>query len=243
MPETVSIVLPALDEEAGILRAIDDAQASLEALVARQIVTGYEILVVDDGSADRTGELVALRAKHDPAIFLLVHPVNRGVGAALRTALDASTGTLVVYTDADMPVDLTVLEQALPFLFRHGVGMVAGRRRSYKAEGRLRAVGSKAYDALAHLVLGIDKQDVNFPFKLLTRDTALRLELLSEGALVDVELFARVHQVGLEVEQLVIDYRPRLLGESKTMTVRVLHRLAVELVRNGPSVRRRRPRR
>lgn len=240
MPEILSVVLPALDEADGIVDAIEDAEASLDALVARDVIAGYELLVVDDGSADGTGEIVARRAAADPAIRPLAHAVNRGVGAALRAALAAATGPLVLYTDADMPVDLSVLERAIPLLGEPGTGLVAGRRRSYGAEAGVRAILSKAYDAMAHLVLGVPEADVNFPFKLLSLETARRLQLRSDSALVDVEILAAVHALGLRVEQVVLDYRPRQAGESKTMTVPVLRGLATELVRHGGSVRRRR---
>ena len=75
-------------------------------------------------------------------------------------------------------------------------------------------------------VLGIRERDVNFPFKLLETATARRLDLRSEGALVDVELLARVRQLDLEVVQLVLRYRHRRFGLSKTLTARLLGRLA-----------------
>lgn len=237
MPETLSIVFPALNEAEGILEAIDDAEATLNQLVARDILQDYEILVVDDGSTDGTGELVARRAEQDRFVRPVSHAVNRGVGAALRTAIGVSNGTLLLYTDADMPVDLAVLASAIPLLADTGAGMVVGRRRSYGDEGVLRVIVSKAYDWVAHVLLGVREEDVNFPFKLVARDTALRLELRSDGALVDVELLARVHQLGLGVEQIALDYRPRLHDESKTLTIRLLTRLGAELLRHGASIR------
>jgi hypothetical protein len=143
----------------------------------------------------------------------------------------------VLYTDADMPVDLAALEAAIELLGTPGTGMVVGRRRSYD-EARLRTVASKAYDRVARTVLGVAEPDVNFPFKLVARETARRLELRSEGALVDVELVARIHQLGLGVEHLVLDYRQRQFGASKTMTLRLLRQLALELVRNRRSIKR-----
>jgi glycosyltransferase involved in cell wall biosynthesis len=237
MPDTVSVVLPALNEVDGILVALDEATATLSALVGRGVLAGYEILVVDDGSVDGTGALVAGRSEVDDAVRLLTHPVNRGVGAALRTAAEVATGDLLLYTDADMPVDLAVLEPAIELLASSGAGMVAGRRRTFDGDGSVREVGSKGYDLLVRLLLGVPERDVNFPFKLIARRTVLDLGLRSEGALIDVEVLARVRKAGLGVEQMVVDYRPRVYGSSKTMTFRLLRRLAGELVRLGGSIR------
>ena len=235
---TVSVVLPALDEAAGIVEAIDDAEVALDDLKNRAVIGDYEILVIDDGSTDDTGRLAEARAAGRDRVRVLSHRVNRGVGAGLRTAMVASRCTLVLYTDADMPVDLRAMESAIPVLGRPGVGMVAGQRSEWRRGGGLRGAASKAYDVLARVVLGVHERDVNFPFKLLDREVALGLHLRSDGALIDVEMLARVKQVGLAVEQVTLDYRPRAHGESKTMTTRLLRRLAWELARNGASIRR-----
>lgn len=239
MPETLSIVLPALDEVEGIVLAVDAARSTLDALVGRGVLASYEILVVDDGSTDGTGPAVAEVAATDPAVRLLTHATNQGVGGALQTGIAAATGDLLLYSDADMPVDLAVVEAALPLLAGPEVGLVAGRRRAFEGEPLVRVAGSRGYDLLVRLCLGLRETDVNFPFKLLRTTTARALDLQSRGALVDVEMLARTHQLGLDVAQITLEYQPRTLGSSKTMSVRLLRTLATELVRLGGTMRTR----
>lgn len=236
MPPTLTVVLPALDEAAGIARALDDAVASLDPLVACSMLGGFELVVVDDGSQDDTAALVAGRSAVEPRVRLIRHARNRGVGAALRSALEVADGDLLLSTDADMPVDLGEVARALPLLDQPGVVLVAGRRRTFAGEPRVRVTASAAYDALVHLLLGVTERDVNFPFKLARTDTIRSLLLRSEGALIDVELLVRAERIGTVVA-MDLDYHQRRFGASKTMRPGLLLRLALELAREGRSLR------
>lgn len=235
-PESLTVALPALDEAEGISQAIDDALDALEHLRAEGTVDEFEVLVIDDGSRDTTAKIVQSRLAQDRRISLEQHAENRGVGAGLRTAIGAARGEVLLYTDADMPVHLAELARALPLLRRPGVGLVAGQRKVYSAEPALRGLASRVYDQLAHLTLGVATRDVNFPFKLLTVETARRLDLRSEGALVDAELLARMRLLGLGTETLVMEYRARQFGTSKTMSFRLLRQLATELIRHRSEI-------
>src|SRR5579884_3808135 len=81
----LSLVIPAYNEEAGIRQAVAEADAALACVAAE-----YEILVVDDGSADGTAAVVSDEARRRPAVRLLRHATNRGYGAALRTGFEAA---------------------------------------------------------------------------------------------------------------------------------------------------------
>src|SRR5262245_32221332 len=91
----LSLLLPAYNEEAGIRRAVAEADAALAALTA-----DYEVLVVDDGSRDGTAAAVAAMLSERPRVRLLRHDRNRGYGAALRTGFEAARFERVAFTDA-----------------------------------------------------------------------------------------------------------------------------------------------
>lgn len=227
---SVSVVMPALDEAQGILAAVDDAAVALSELIAGGTIRGFELLVVDDGSVDRTAELVGEVAAEEPSVRLVRHGRNRGVGAALKSGITAATCDLVLYTDADMPVDLREMESALALLEPPGVGAVVGRRDDYRGEPVFRRWLSMAYDRLVRVLFDMEVVDVNFPFKLLETRLAMDLDLQSEGALIDVELVERVRATGLDVVSVEMHYRPRQVGASKTMNPRLLMTLAREMV-------------
>lgn len=235
---SVTVVMPALDEEDGIVSALESSAASLRAIEGSGVLGSWEIVVVDDGSTDRTAELVRAVGGRLDGIRLVAHEVNRGVGAAVRTGLDVATGELLVLTDADLPVDLASLAALLPHLEDPGVGMVAGRRTSDGGEPRLRRLGTVAFDRLSQLLFGSIPPDVNFPLKVLPVSLARTLGLEIDGALADVELARRVAGAGRRIESVPVEYRARQTGRSKTFTVRVLGGLLADGVRHGRTLRR-----
>lgn len=234
---TLSVVLPALNEADGIEAALDDAVASLGRLTGDGTISTFELIVVDDGSEDDTARLVEGRARADDRIRLVRHGRNRGVGAGLRTGIEHASGEFLLYTDADMPVHLEEVRRALPLLVGE-VGVVAGQRSDYGAEPAVRTLASKVYDRFARLALRVATRDVNFPFKLLRVSVARQLGLRSEGALIDAELLARAQVHGLRIETLVMEYRSRQFGSSKTMSTRLLAQLAKEVVHHRAAILR-----
>ena len=97
----LSLVIPAFNEEAGVAAAIAEADDALA-----RIAGDYEILVVDDGSRDRTFAIAAETARTRPSVRVLRHETNRGYGAALRTGFEAARCERVAFTDADCQFDL-----------------------------------------------------------------------------------------------------------------------------------------
>src|SRR5215470_6119672 len=113
MPSALSIsaVLPAFNEEAIIERTVRHVAGVLSGLTA-----DYEVIVTNDGSRDRTGEVLAALAASEPGLNLRVvtHAVNRGYGAALASGFDAARKELIFLTDGDKQFDVTELSEFLP---------------------------------------------------------------------------------------------------------------------------------
>lgn len=237
-PQSLCVIMPALNEADGVVDALSAMDDELSALHSRRLIDRYEVLLVDDGSTDRTVERAMAASRSRPAIRVVCHDRNRGVGAALQTGLTHVTTDLVLYTDADMPVDLAEIEPALALVGQPDVGLVVGYRKGFDGEPWVRRAASGVYDVLARCLFGVGERDVNFPFKMLRAEDARALGLRSEGAFVDVELLARARSRGLRIEALEMTYRMRSTGESKTMTPRVLGRLLLEMLSHGLTLRR-----
>jgi hypothetical protein len=215
-PHSLSVVIPALNEENGIAAIIQRVQATRASLLTVGI-DDLEIIVVDDGSRDRTAEIAA----GFPFVRLLRHPVNRGYGAAIKTGFDAARGDLVAFLDADGTypperfADLcrTVREQA--------ADVVVGSRRS-GATSRMplvRRVGNFIWSSLVSLVGNQRVADPASGMRVLRRSALARLCPLPDGLNFTPVMSTRAVHEGLRVVEVPIAYSERV-GRSKLSVVR-----------------------
>ncbi|HOJ41042.1 MAG TPA: glycosyltransferase family 2 protein, partial [bacterium] len=137
----ISVVLPAYNEEDNVEQAVTTALSVLEGLFS-----DYEVVIVDDGSTDRTGEKADRLARLQAGrVRVYHHRVNRGYGAALRTGLFNASGKLVFYTDADNQFDLRELADFLPLIKRYDI--VVGYRQQ-RRDALIRLFLSRGYNLL-----------------------------------------------------------------------------------------------
>jgi glycosyltransferase involved in cell wall biosynthesis len=236
----LSIVVPALNESAGIHDAMLAFVGRGRLLVDRGVLAEVEVVIVDDGSTDDTAQVVRSLARTTPEIRMVQHPSNRGLGAALRSGFGAARGQLVFYTDADLPVGLEALDRAIA-LMTDDVDAVSAYRRSRSGEGPRRFAYSLAYNALCRVALGIRVRDVNFAAKLLRAEQLHQLDLRSEGSFIDAEILARLHHASGTIAQFPADYQPRSKGVSTLSSARVILTIAREMVSITPDIWRSRP--
>jgi glycosyltransferase involved in cell wall biosynthesis len=235
--DRLTFFFPMWNEEEMILRTVAAARETGDDLVESYQIGDYEILIVDDASTDRTGEIADQLAGGDARVRVVHHPENRKLGVSVRTGLAEAKGTLVLYTDADMPFDLADLGKALRLMRVYDADIVSAYRFDRTGEGAKRAVYSYVYNSLVKLLLGLRIRDVNFAFKLLRGAVVDHLDLQSEGSLIDVELLAKAQRLGFHIIQFGVDYFPRARGESTLSSPAVIVKILRELVSLVPSVR------
>jgi hypothetical protein len=217
----LSVCLPAYNEQANIEDTLDAARAILPAFV-----THYEIVVVDDGSCDETGAIVAQYAGRHPEVRLLRHGQNRGYGAAVSTGLRAARGDLVLFTDSDGQFSFLDLPALLTRIDDNDV--VIGYRFR-RADNWVRRFNAWGWNRLVRLFLGVRVRDLDCAFKLFRREVIDRLCLTSRGAALNAEILAQCVHGGVRIEETPVTHYPRTAGAPTGAALRVILRAFREL--------------
>lgn len=191
-----------------VLMPVYNEEVDLEAMLRRvaSVDVNMEIIVVDDCSDDRTSEI--LGDIDIPGLRIFRHRVNRGKGAAIRTALEAATGDAVIMQDADLEYDPQDYRALLEPLQRGEAQVVYGVR-SFKGQKLLLCLGNKLLTALTNLIYGVHLHDMETCYKLMTTDIARKLGLECDRFDLEPEITAKVIRLGYEIHQVPISYHPR----------------------------------
>jgi hypothetical protein len=220
---TATILLPAYNEEDALPRVLVDLAAVAE--------ESWEILVVDDGSTDRTAEIA-----RGHSCRLLRHETNLGKGAAMQTGFAYARGERVVVMDADATYPASAVPRILALLDDNDLVRCV-RERGKTDMPAVNRLGNKAFDRLLSVAHGLDGVDQLSGLYGIRREVYLRLNIESQGFDVEAELWVKAHANSLRASSFPIAYQPRL-GDKKLRPVRdgfrILSRVIVLLIIYSP---------
>jgi glycosyltransferase involved in cell wall biosynthesis len=217
----ISIFFPAYNEEGNIESAVRSAVEVLS-----EICSDYEVLVINDASTDRTGEIADALARGNPKVRVIHHPENRQLGGAMRTGLNQATKDLVAYVDADNPVDLKEITRALEYM--DSADVVIGYRLN-REETLKRAIYSRVYNFLIRVLYGIKVKDVNFSFKIFRRQVLDTIVLKTASSFLDAELLIASKRAGFAIKEIGIRYYPRVAGKSTMASPGVIWKIVCDM--------------
>ena len=218
----LSVVLPMYNER-------DNIKHTLEVL--EQNLTGhqfdYEIIVSNDGSTDGSDGVVNGLAGLNKKIRLVGYQKNKGYGCALRNGFKNATKEFILYTDADLPCDISILKDKALLLEKTDC-LIGFRehRHSFRRE-----IYSAVYNFLIRAVFGVKIKDVNFSFKLFRGNKLLELELKSKGSFIDAEMMAKSARKGYKIEEVKMEFFPRKHGRSKLSSPGTIVYILYEMIR------------
>ncbi len=204
--QELSVVLPAFNEEENIEAVVRKCVAYLEAHVPE-----YELLVVNDGSRDRTGDILNRLSPELPRLRPVHHPQNRGYGSALRSGFDAATKRFVFYMDGDGQFDIGDLDVVLPLAVDDD-HLVTGFRLE-RRDPFIRRLNAKLFGGwLVRVMLNVRVRDLNCAFKLIPKKVLNAITLESTGALINAEMYGRAVRKGFGIREVGVHHYPRTAG-------------------------------
>ncbi len=229
-PLSLTIMFPCYNEEANVERV---TRAALE--VGRQVADDLEVLIINDGSRDRTGEIADRLAGEIDEVRVVHNNPNLGYGGALGSGFRAATKDWVFYTDGDGQFDLGELPRLVPLLETHEV---VSCYRLDRQDPVIRKLNGWAWSALVNLVFGLRLRDIDCAFKIYPRTFLTRIEMWSQGALIDAEMLAKARYLGCRIAQVGVHHYPRAAGEQTGANLGVVLRAFKELLALRRRIRR-----
>jgi len=220
---SVSVVLPAYNEEANIRRTIGSC---IEA--CGNLFSEFEIIVVDDGSADNTAEIVKETGAVNKSVKLIKHPGNLGYGAALRTGFKASGLDWIFFMDSDGQFNPMEISAMVPYLGDNDI--VAGYRINRSDNAYRRFLGW-TFSRLMNLFFGTGLRDIDCAFKFLRGNLLRELPLTSEASLINTEILYHARRGKWRVKEIGVHHFPRVAGEQSGGSLRVIFKSMRENLR------------
>lgn len=220
---TLSIFFPAYNEEENIVESVRRAEE-----VAREITDTYEIIVVNDGSKDRTGEVADELALDNDKVKVVHHSPNKGYGAAVWSGIQAAKYDYVFFTDSDLQFDLSELHNLVRFVpeYRIVLGYRARRQDPF-----MRRLNAKGWNILNRFLFGLKVDDIDCAFKLMDRSTVVDLDVESRGAMMSAEMLIRLSRAGVEFKEVPVSHLPRERGVQTGAHPKVILRAFRDMVR------------
>jgi Glycosyl transferase family 2 len=197
----LSVVLVAYNDRPTVTSVVADWAACLNRL-SRE----YEILLVDDGSSDGTGDLADSLASPEVRLKVLRHNTHQGIGASLRTGLGSARLPLVCYSTCSGEYDASDLERLLPWIDQ--TDLVGGCRVG--ASGvRWRTLQLRTFRWLARVLFAVRMRDPECLFLLARRSIFARIPIQSSGPFAPIEILAKANFLGCMMSEAPVTYRPR----------------------------------
>jgi glycosyltransferase involved in cell wall biosynthesis len=220
----LSVFFPAYNDSGTIASLVI---AALQA--ARSLTPDFEIIIVNDGSADATAQIADELAQTYPEVRVVHHERNRGYGGALRTGFASATRDLVFYTDGDAqydPREMTLLWQALT----DDVDVVNGYKIS-RSDPFHRIVIGRIYHHTVKVLFGLQIRDVDCDFRLMRRRIFDRVQLEKNSGVICLEMMKKVQDAGFKIAEVPVHHYHRAYGRSQFFNFRRLFKTAIDVMR------------
>ncbi len=216
LPE-LSIFFPFWNEEKNIEKVVKKAIP-----VAEKLAEKWEIIMVDDGSSDKTLEIAKKLASQDKRLVVVSHETNRGYGAALKTGFEKAKYDLVVFNDGDGQFDFSESSRFIEKI--NNADMVIGFRKK-RLDNPFRHILMNLLKVWDFVFFGFRFKDIDCGFKFFRKDALFKImPFKSEGAMITTEILARAKRKKLKIAEVEVSHYKRLYGDQSGGNLRVIVR-------------------
>jgi len=220
----LSIVLPVYNEEKNVKSVIEDILLNI-----KKFTSDYEIITVDDGSKDKTLNILYSLREKNKKIKIITHKKNEGYGAALAKGIKYANKEFILLMDADGQFKINSL-----YTFwdkRHNYDFILGYRKERKDNIYRRILG-KIGNYFACLLLKRNIKDINCGFKLFKAKILKRLNLKSKGGIINFEIFYKLFKINdYFFLQVPVEHHKRKFGNPTGGKIRVIAKIILEFTK------------
>jgi glycosyltransferase involved in cell wall biosynthesis len=223
-PAGLSVFFPAYNDSGTIASLVITAIKA-----ASKLTPDHEVVVVNDGSSDRTAEIADELSRLYPCVRVIHHEQNRGYGGALRTGFASASKEIVFYTDGDAqydPAEMCALWERLG----PGVDLVNGYKIS-RSDPLHRIIIGRLYHHTVKLLFGLKVRDVDCDFRMLRRNIFDRVQLEKNSGVICLEMMKKIQDSGFRIVEVPVHHYHRAVGRSQFFNFRRLAQTAVDVVR------------
>ena len=218
---SLSIFFPFWNEEKNIKNVVESAIP-----IAEKIAKNWEILIIDDGSTDRTLEIAKDLEKNNNNVKVISHFPNRGYGGALREGIENSKYDIIVFTDGDGQFNFKQVDKFIDRIGNNDMVIGFREKRQDNLVRHMLMDGLKIWD---FTFFGFHFKDIDCGFKMFRKEAIMSLyPLRSEGAMITTEILAKAKRKKLKIAQVVVEHFPRTSGNQSGANFFVISRAVLE---------------
>lgn len=211
---SLSVFFPCFNEQENVVLMVNKALAIIPSLARK-----YEIIIVNDGSLDRTKQIAQKLAVQYPQVKVVNHKKNLGYGASLRTGFKSSQYQWVFFTDGDGQFDLTELKKFIIYADKYQV--ILGYRKN-RVEGWKRLLFARLYKLYIDILFRVHVKDIDCAFKLIKTELISDLNLFSNGAFISAEMLYKLKKKQIKFKQIPVQHYARVYGKATGANLKVI---------------------
>ena len=225
--KSLSVFFPTYNEEGNIKSTVTKAKAVLQ-----KYVENWEILIVNDGSTDRTKEISEELSREDERIKVFNHEVNRGYGASLKSGLYNAKYPWIVFTDSDGQFDFSEINLFFEKQQETNADLVIGYYKKRRVS-KFKIITSRMWEIAVMILFGLHVHDIDCGFKLVSKKVIDKIPKLESerGAFISSEFLIKAKKSGFKIVEIPVTHLPRLQGKGTGRNIKVIIQSFIDLLK------------